>query len=784
VNLFRLVFRLLLGQRLPITRGTLTVPGLHGPIRIHRDRHGIPLIEAGSDDDAAFAVGFCHGQDRSFQLEVLLRLARGTLAEMAGARGLPVDRLSRRIGFTRAAAAQEPVLHADVRAAMEAYARGINAGRTLGCSSRPHELALLRVQPTPWTGRDTLAITKVLSFSLCANWDSELVRLKVLSTDGPEALRALEAANPTSQPVIRQLAQAAAPAVDRLAHDLEVFFSVTASRGGSNNWVIAGSRTATGRPILANDPHLDASLPPHWYLAGIRTPRRAVAGATFVGGPSFLVGHNGKACWGLTAGLVDNTDLFIEEIGPDGASVRQGTGYRPCLVVEEVIPVRGAGPVTERVLLTPRGPIISPALTETSEALSMRAAWLDPVPITGLFRVEQVQSFADFRAAFRHWPAASQNMVYADTTGKIGWQLIGDAPMRRKGYGTIPLPGWDETAGWEAEGIPFEEMPHAEDPACGYLATANNRHQHEGPGPFLASDFMDGYRAEAIQEALAARTDWDVAATMRLQMEQRAMAWTEMREVVLAAPPVDSAVTTALDLLRAWDGRVGADSPAAAVYEVFLAEMIVRVAKAKAPRSWRWVVGAGLSPITPYNFGAYRRTGHLIRLLREQPEGWFSRPWPEEVASALAHAVQTLAARTGSKDSSRWAWGAVRVLVMHHRIARAGALGRALAKVFNLGPIPCGGDADVINQAAVLPLMPLAPADNLPSLRAVFDVGAWENSRFVLPGGQSGNPLSPHYGDLFPLWQRGDGVPIAFTADEMKAAAIDTLDLRPGCASP
>ncbi len=326
MNVFRLLFRLLLGQRLPITQGILAVPGLHGHVRIHRDRHGIPLIEAGSDDDAEFGVGFCHGQDRSFQLEVLLRVSRGTLSALVGPAGLAVDRFSRRIGFVRAAKAQEQMIHSDVRSSLEAYARGVNAGRAQGSPSRPHEFVLLGAHPTYWTALDTLAITKLLSFSLCANWDSELVRLKVLSTDGPEALRALDGAYPAWQPVIQQVAEAAAPVVDRLAHDLDAFFEVMAPGGGSNNWVLAGSRTATGRPILANDPHLDASLPAHWYLASVRTPQSARAGATFVGGPGFLVGHNGTACWGLTAGLVDNTDLFIEEIGPDGRLAPAGNG--------------------------------------------------------------------------------------------------------------------------------------------------------------------------------------------------------------------------------------------------------------------------------------------------------------------------------------------------------------------------------------------------------------------------------------------------------------------------
>jgi penicillin G amidase len=253
-----------------------------------------------------------------------------------------------------------------------------------------------------------------------------------------------------------------------------------------------------------------------------------------------------------------------------------------------------------------------------------------------------------------------------------------------------------------------------------------------------------------------------------------------MREAVLSAPAREPAAAEALALLRGWDGVASAGSPAAAVYELFVAEMVRRVAQAKAPRSWRWVVGAALSPVTPYNFGCFRRTGHLVRLLRERPAGWFDRPWPEEVADALGVVVGVLAAAFGP-DRRRWAWGEVRPLVLHHPLARKpGRLGQALARVFNLGPVPCGGDCDVINQAAVLPLAPLAPADNIPSLRAVFDVGAWHNSRFVLPGGQSGNPLSPHYGDLFALWQRGEGVPIAFTPEEARAAAVETLELLPG----
>jgi penicillin amidase len=341
VNLPRLLLRLLLGRRLPRTRGTLAVPSLRGPVRVRRDRWGIPHIEAGDDLDAHFGVGFCHGQDRAFQLEVLLGTVRGTLAELIGPAGLPVDRLSRRIGFFHAAGRQWPVLDADVRAMLEAYARGVTAGATLGSPRRAHEFVLLRAGPTPWTPLDSVGMLKLVSFTLCSNWDVELARLQVLAYDGPEALAAIDPAYPAGHPVTAPPGQAAGPALDRLAEELGAFLSIARPGGGSNNWALGPGRTATGRPLLANDPHLDASLPPHWYLTHVRTPSWAAAGATFLGGPAVVAGHNGHAAWGVTAGLVDNTDFFREQVGPDGASVRAGDRFVPCPVREEVIRGRG-----------------------------------------------------------------------------------------------------------------------------------------------------------------------------------------------------------------------------------------------------------------------------------------------------------------------------------------------------------------------------------------------------------------------------------------------------------
>jgi penicillin amidase len=472
--------------------------------------------------------------------------------------------------------------------------------------------------------------------------------------------------------------------------------------------------------------------------------------------------------------LIDNTDLFLEEVGPDGRSVRGPDGWVPCEVREEVIRVKGRAAVTEQVIVTPRGPIITPAIDAPGVALSLRATWLDARPLEGLLRLGWLQNFEQLHSGIGPWPATSQNVAYADASGTIGWQIVGQAPRRRQGYGTVPLPGWAPDAGWEDDLLSTADMPHAANPPEGYIATANTAPVPQGVGPYLGSDWLDGYRLIAIQRALAGRSDWDVTSMLALQIDQLAPAWQEMRDVVLAASVADPDAKLAIELLSGWDGRVSADSPAAGVYELFLSEMVGRVARAKAPHSADYILGCRVYPIAPFNFFCYRRTGHLVRLLREQPSGWFARSWPAEVADALAAVVRRLRERCGA-DSRRWAWGRIRTLTLPHPLGRR----RLLARVFNLGPIPFGGDHDTINQGAALPLDPLGEVDNIASVRVVIDVGAWGNSRFSLPGGQSGNPFSPHYGDLFEFWQRGEGVPIAWTPEEIRAATRETLVLTP-----
>ncbi len=768
----RRAFALAMGRRRPILAGRMQVDAVQRPVVIRRDGNGVPHVDAATDGDAWFGLGFCQGQDRTFQLESLLRVVRGTLSALIGPDGLPIDRLARRVGFRRAGEASLGHLDRDVAEALERFAAGVTAGATAGRERRPPELALLRAHPTPWDAADVAGIVVLQSFALASNWDQELARLQVLRHDGPEALAAVDPGTAPDLPVTAPPGAPAGPAADRVADDLAAFRSWVGAGGASNNWAVAPGRTATGRPLLANDPHLAPLLPPHWYLCHLSTAAWSVAGAALAGTPGIAAGHNGFAAWGVTAGLVDNTDLYLEEVGPDGRSVRDGDGFVPCEVLVEEIEVRGAAPVVEEVLITPRGPIVGPALEGEVGAVSLQATWLQPARSRGVLALHRVRSFAEFRAAFRHWPALPLNVAYADESGTIGWQLAGRAPVRRRGHGLLPRAGWDPQAGWEGEPVPFDEMPYAADPPGGWIATANNEPVPAGDGPYLGADFLDGYRVARIGEALAARDDWDVAAAMALQRDELSLPWREVRDHVLAACAARPGLRSGHELLAAWDGVLGAASPAGAIYALFMAEMTGRIVTARAPRAFRWAMGKGFTPLVPHTLFALR-AARVARLLREQPDGWFGRGWEAEIADALAVVLARLRARHGPEPAG-WGWGRVRPLTLRHPLAARPPLDR----VFNLGPFPWGGDANTVAQTSPDPIDPMrGTAIAIASLRMVLDVGAWENSRFSLPGGQSGNPASPHYDDLLAHWRTGTGVPIPWDEPQVAAATVHTLEL-------
>lgn len=758
-------------HRLPKTHGVLHIPGLEAPVTIRRDRWGIPHIRACSEYDAWFALGFCQAQDRPFQLEFLRRLVRGELAEIIGPPGLSFDRLARRIGFRRATLRQLPVIATDIRARVEAFLAGLAAGFRYGLPARPLELLLLRAEPQPWDAADVLALVKFLSFALASNWTSELVRLRVLVDDGPEALRALDPLGP-------DLAGEPMPAEFQPNTWLDHFVSelqALAARVGaltSNNWVIAGSRTESGRPILANDPHWSPLLPSFWYLAHVATPTWAVAGATLVGTPAFLAGHNGSVTWGVTAGLSDNTDLVLERLGADGLSVLEGSDLVRCTVHQEAIRVRGHGVVNDIVLETRRGPIIGPVLRHVPWTLSLRAVWLDPLPVRGLLDMPWIRSFDELAVAFADWPHLPLNVVYADEAGTIAWLLAGTVPIRQRSSGLLPILGWENPDPWSGY-LPAERLPRRVNPPEGYLASANNRPMIDEDTP-LGGDYLDPYRFRRISDVLASRFDWTLERVLALQLDHYALPWHEFRVHLRTVPDQHPRVRRALALLEEWDGQVTAESIAATIYEVAIHRLAQRVAQARAPHSWRWVVGTGFHDLTGGTNWGVRRVAHLLDLLRRRPDDWFDRTWEEVLAETLDDVVRELERRFGPQPA-QWTWGRVRPLTLSHPL---GAV-HWLRWLFDRGPFPTHGDENTIDPAGVSAHDPLGPVQFIASLRFAVEVGRWDETRIVLAGGQSGHPFSPHYDDLLELWRAGETIPLAWSDAAVDAVTTQLLELRP-----
>lgn len=768
MNFTRLLARLVLGRRLPTASGSLLVDGLDGEILIRRDRWGIPYIRGSSERDVWTGLGFCHAQDRAFQLETIRRLASGTLAEVVGRRGLPIDRLVRRLGFVRYARMQFDSLDRDEHRTLEAYSSGISLGLDVGRGGRAHEFLLTRSGPPCWEPLDVLVSAKLISFAMSANWDAELARFRVLAEDGHEALSAVDPEYAAWHPVTASAGVPAGAQIDRLSSDMGALIDALGISGGSNAWVVGPARSASGRPILANDPHLPPRLPSAWYLAHLDSGDWRMAGATFVGMPIVAVGHNGSVAWGITLGLADTSDLYIE-------SAREGKGGTHVVrTIREEIKIRGRASISEEVAITPRGPQICPPIDGSGYGVSIRAAWMEPRAIHGLMRAHRARDCEELRQAFAAWPLMSLNVVFADVEGSIGWQLAGDVPVRASGHGVLPSAAWRKEGAWEPEPVPFREMPGASNPETGYLVSANHRPLPEGVGPFLGVDWADGLRAARIGERLAASSSWDVTSTAQLQMDQLSVQWREVREQILAIRPRTAESRLALSLLAEWDGSVCGDSAPAAVFQLLMAQIDRLDVEGHAPRAGHFMLGGDVARLGVPNLLAFRRAGRLTRILRERDGDQGPAGWQGLLSDALAEAAGRLSV-AGGPGPAGWQWGRVRPLVLEHPVGRI----RPLDRVFNVGPLDSGGDTNTVSQAAVDPLEPLANPLVIASLRCVVDVGDFGRSSFSLAGGQSGNPFSPHYADMVPLWVRGEGVSIAWSQEEIDQAAKSTLRLRP-----
>ena len=758
---------LLLRAPVPPRKEFLATAGLSAPVEVLIDRSGVPHLYAAGARDLLFAQGYVHARDRLWQMELNRRIARGTLAELFGAPVLEADRFFRRLGFARDAVRDLERLSPEARALLEAYSAGVNAYAAR--HRRPLEFTLLRAHPKPWQPADSLAFGRYMSWTQTSNWETELIRARLLDRLPAERVAALEPGDPaTGVPK-----GAGLPALDA-REAARAFAPLSGLHGGaSNNWVVSASRSSTGRPLLANDPHLYPRIPASWYVVHLNGGGFDVAGASLPGLPGVIIGHNARVAWGVTAGMTDGEDLFLEQADPKApGGVRSPDGSPQPTVVREAIVVRGRRePVEDDVVITRHGPLLNGTLDlpAAGPPIALRSVLQDwPNPVEALLRLNQATDWTTFRSALADWAFPCLNFVYADVEGNIGYKLAGRVPIRAKGDGYAPVPGWTGEYEWTGY-VPFDELPEAFNPPDGVFATANSRPAAPS-AHFLARDWIDDSRWRRIIELLHSRPRHSLADFQDMQADLISLPARTISAHLESDPSDDPQVRKAAAYLTAWNGRLSAESVAASLYEAFRLELLEALNPDLEPRLLHWVQGRGVDPlIAPVSAFWFRGSSELIGHLEHADRAVVRR--------AFAAAVARLRRELGD-DLDQWQWGRLHQITFAHPIGvGVPALDRALR--LSRGPFPLGGDADTVAQAGVDPWHPFSANAFTVSYRQLFDVGDWDAARFILPTGQSGHPGSPHYDDLLEAWRKVEYRPLHFTRPAVEAAVAETIALVP-----
>ncbi len=742
---------------LPKQKGTIELAGLEGPVRVRRDRWGVPHIEAGSAADLWFAEGFCHGQDRLWQMDFYRRALSGRVSEFAGAEGLPVDRLMRTLGMRRTAEREAASLDPELLALLERFCEGVNAAAA-SAKALPFEMQLLRLEFEPWRPADILGLGKLLAFGLSTNWEKELLRADMTRELGPELAAKLDPGYPAGNPVVTQEPWSGdglglAEQIDAVRRSI----GMAAEASGSNNWAVSGALSATGSPLIAGDPHLPPSMPGIWYQVGLTLGDRFVRGASLPGMPGVYMGQNNDVCWTFTNVMADVQDLFVERV--EGDRYLFEDEWRPLEIVREEIAVKGRdAPEVLDVRITHHGPLVNAALgADEAEPLALRWIALDqPTAFKGMFELHGIRSGPELVASLEGHTSPASNLIWADRHGSIGYKLIGRLPLRRGGCPDLPKPGWEGEFEWEGA-VPYDELPEVVDPESGFLVTANNRIVGDDYPHHITSDWLDGFRARRIEELLRASDEHDVESFEAMQSDNLSIPGLEAARRLGRLSPTGQREMSALERLRSWDGRLDPDSIAGTIYQAFLLRLAREVARAAIgdrDLCERWLDRAD-NGFTPHVTSPWRWHSHLMDLWEEGDEELIGRPWDGLVLEALAGALDDLSDRFGP-DPEGWRWGHVHEMEFPHPLGEANPL---LRKLLNRS-LRAGGAQETVSQIAYDPNDPYR-AVWAPSWRMVGDPTDPGRSRWQMFTGQSGHPASPHYDDLQADWLEGRTQPMA-----------------------
>jgi penicillin amidase len=755
-------------------------PGLQGQVEVIRDRWGVPHIYTNSPQDLFFAQGFVHAQDRLFQMEIFRRMALGRLSELFGEISLDTDRAVRIFGFHRLGKVDCENASQDLQDILQAYADGVNAFLRHPEAKLPVEFTLLGHKPEPWRPEDSMAFARVMVWQLSHAWYGELVRAQIAEKVGVEHAAELEIHYPDLNPTILpegiefnqlgtegRLLKAEGPFLERGL--------------GSNAWAISGKRSATGNAYLCNDMHLPVSTPALWYENHLVGDGFNVTGVSLPGVPLVMVGHNDHTAWGMTLAFTDCEDLFIEKFDPQEPHRYQfKDAWLEAEVLEEPIQVKGcAEPHIERVLITKHGPIISDVVDFPKQRVAVNSMALQPCPaLDGWLLLNKARGWNDFVGAMRLIEAPQLGTAYGDVDGNIGYWATGKVPVRAKGDGTIPMPGWTGEYEWTGE-VPFEEMPHVLNPARGFLVTSNHRIIPEDYPHYLGNVWMNGYRARRIEEVFERREKLSLMDFQAMHVDFTCIPGMEFVAQLDGITSEDPDIQLALQSLRAWNGQLTTDSVGGTVYEVARYTMVRNLLEPCLGQELTLqVMGQGFHPLL---MSASEFYGHdtttLLRLLKD-PDSW----WVEQaggrkalISKSLKEAVEWLRAEIGP-DPGSWQWGKIHRVILAHTLG----LQKPLDQVFNRGPVPIGGDTDTPCQTAFHANEPYDNKAWAPSFRQIVDLGDLSRSMVIIPPGQSGHLGSPHYDDLLESWVKGEYHPMLWRREEIEREAEGILILKSG----
>ena len=764
--------------------------GLQGPVEIIVDRWGIPHIYAGAVHDAFFAQGWNAARERLWQLDLWRKRGLGRLAENFGPAYVAKDRAARLFLYRGDMDAEWAVYGPDAKAWTEAFVAGLNAyvaNVRAGEAPLPVEFQLTGTQPEPWDASD---VVRIRSHGISNNAESESIRMRIASAGGLAAdgvRRKLEPDHALALPDGLDLTDVPADLLaDYTLGTKETEFAPpgapapkattvpelvdAAAAQGSNNWVIAPHRTATGRPILASDPHRVLVAPSIRYVVHLDAPGLQVIGAVEPHLPGVTLGHNATCAFGITIFPADHADFYVYALNPENPrQYRYDGGWEDMRIVTERIAVRGEADREVELAFTRHGPVLK-SEPGKHRAFALRTAWSErgTAAYFGAARYQTAADWPSFRAALKHWGAAPMNFVYADVAGNIAWQPAGFIPRRK---------GWDGLAGAPGDGryewdgfIGQDEMPTLLNPERGWIQTANELNvpaDHPAIGLGLGFEWSDPGRAERIAEVLDANEAMTLAQSAALQVDVVSRAALRAIRLLHGLVASDPDVRRAIDLLTEWDGRESLESAPAAIAEVWLSKHLGRTI---AQRVTTPAAAEIIAAATPSHYAAATFLQSAGDALGPDP----AAARREILQASLSSALAELRERLGP-DMAAWRWGD-----LHHAhfVPAAAAFGDAAMKAkLSHGPAPIPGSAFTVASATYR--MDDFAMTNGASVRMVMDVGEWDNSLVINTPGQSGDPDSPHYSDLFPLWAKGDYVPMLWSREKVEAAAEQVIELVP-----